>query len=152
THTTGNTSAIQDGAAFAIIVSERKHRELGRPPALRLMRGTLEGVGPDDEARAPVAALEKLLNGSDIRKELGLVEVSEASAAQALALRTAFTPDEAELNPDGGAAARGYPLGAASAVSLVRLFTRLVRAKVRPKLPLGAVTQGAAGGLGVAAL
>jgi acetyl-CoA C-acetyltransferase len=43
-------------------------------------------------------------------------------------------------------------LGAASAVSLVRLFTRMVRAKVRPKLPFGAVTQGAAGGLGVAAL
>ena len=71
---------------------------------------------------------------------------------RALALRNTFELDDGELNPDGGAIARGYPLGASSAVSVVRLFTRLVRAAVRPKQPYGAVTQGAVGGLGVAAL
>ena len=154
THTSGNTSSVQDGAAMAVIVSGRKHRELGAPPALRLIASATEGVGPGDDARAPVAALEKLLkslNGSG-RGRMGLVEVSEASAAQALALRNAFELGDGELNPDGGAIARGYPLGAASAVSVVRLFTRMARGAVRPKLPLGAVTQGAIGGLGVAAL
>ena len=154
THTSGNTSTVQDGAAMAVIVSERKHRELGAPPGLRLIASASEGVGPGDDARAPVAALEKLLKASNgsLGGRLGLVEVSEASAAQALALRNTFELDDGELNPDGGAIVRGYPLGASSAVSVVRLFTRLVRAAVRPKQPYGAVTQGAVGGLGVAAL
>jgi acetyl-CoA C-acetyltransferase len=154
THTSGNTSAVQDGAAMAVIVSGRKHRELGAPRALRLMASATEGVSPGEDARAPVAALEKLLKAlaGGGRSGMGLVEVSEASAAQALALRNTFELEDGELNPDGGAVARGYPLGAASAVSVVRLFTRLVRSAVRPKLPFGAVTQGAVGGLGVAAL
>jgi acetyl-CoA C-acetyltransferase len=154
THTSGNTSTAQDGAAMAVIVSERKHRELGAPPGLRLVASASEGVGPGDDARAPVAALEKLLKASNgsFAGRFGLVEVSEASAAQALALRNTFELDDGELNPDGGAIVRGYPLGASSAVSVVRLFTRLVRAAVRPKHPFGAVTQGAVGGLGVAAL
>jgi acetyl-CoA C-acetyltransferase len=143
THTSGNTSTVQDGAAMAVIVSERKHRELGAPPGLRLVASANEGVGPGDDARAPVAALEKLLKASNgsLAGRLGLVEVSEASAAQALALRNTFELDDGELNPDGGAIARGYPLGASSAVSVVRLFTRLVRAAIRPKQPFGAVTQ-----------
>jgi acetyl-CoA C-acetyltransferase len=154
TLTSGNTSAIQDGAAMAVIVSERKHRELGAPRGLRLVASATEGVGPGEDARAPVAALEKLLKTSNgiLAGRLGLVEVSEASAAQALALRNAFELDDSQLNPDGGAVARGYPLGASSAVSVVRLFTGLVRGAVRPKQPYGAVTQGAVGGLGVAAL
>ena len=58
-----------------------------------------------------------------------------------------------ELSPDGGALVRGYPLGAASAVSVVRLFTRMVRsAMASGQQRYGAVTQGAIGGLGVAAL
>jgi acetyl-CoA C-acetyltransferase len=154
TLTSGNTSAIQDGAAIAVIVSERKHRELGAPRGLRLMASATEGVAPGDDARAPVSALEKLLKTANgvIGGRLGLVELSEASAAQALALRNTFELDDGELNPDGGAVARGYPLGASSAVSVVRLFTRLVRCAVRPKQTFGAVTQGAVGGLGVAAL
>ena len=79
--------------------------------------------------------------------------MSETSAAQALAVRDAFDLDEDELSPDGGALVRGYPLGAASAVSVVRLFTRMVRVPRRTAgCRYGAVTQGAIGGLGVAAL
>ena len=154
TLTSGNTSPLQDGAAMVVIVSERKHRELGAPRGLRLLASATQGVGPGEEAQAPVAALHKLLKTSNaaIGGRLGLVEVSEASAAQALALRNTFDLDDAALNPDGGAVARGYPLGASSAVSVVRLFTRLVRCAVRPKQTFGAVTQGAVGGLGVAAL
>ena len=113
----------------------------------------MQGVGSAEEARAPVTALEKLLqvNGGFSRKHLGLVEMSETSAAQALALRDAFDLDD-ELSPDGGALARGHPLGAASAVSVVRLFTRMARARNGQRVQFGAVTQGAIGGLGVAAL
>jgi len=137
-----------------VIVSEEVYAELGRPRALRLAASVTQGVGADEEARAPVVALEKLLrtNSGFTREQLALVEMSETSAAQALAVRDAFGLDEDELSPDGGALVRGYPLGAASAVSVVRLFTRMVRAPHKGQARYGAVTQGAIGGLGVAAL
>ena len=87
---------------------------------------------------APVTALEKVLrqaNGGFTRDALGLVEMSEVSAAQALALRDAFDLDDAALSPDGGALARGHPLGAASAVSVVRLL-RQWRAPAKPAATL----------------
>ena len=78
--------------------------------------------------------------------------MSEASAAQVIALGRALDLDEDALNVDGGAVARGYPLGAASAVSVVRLFTNLIRREDGPRRKYGAVTQGAIGGLGASAL
>jgi acetyl-CoA C-acetyltransferase len=155
THTSGNISALHDGAAVVVVVSERVHADLGKPLALRLVSSSRQGVGAAEEARAPVTALERVLrvNGSFSRDKLGLVEVSETSAAQALALLDAFDLGEQELSPDGGALARGHALGAASAVSVVRLFTGMVRARRKgPRPQFGAVTQGAAGGLGIAAL
>jgi acetyl-CoA C-acetyltransferase len=155
TLTSGNTSALQDGAAVAVIVSGAVHADLGAPRALRLVASSINGVGAGDEAGAPVAALQKLMrsNGGPPRQGLGLIEMSEASAAQALAVRDAFDLSEDALNPDGGAIVRGHPLGAASAVSVTRLFTRMVRHRNGGGAPhLGAVTQGAIGGFGVAAL
>ena len=154
THTHGNISAPQEGAAIAVIVAQEVWATLGRPHAMRLAGGVTQGVGASEEARAPVAALEKLMrtNSGFSRDKLALVEMSETSAAQALAVRDAFDLADEELSPDGGALVRGYPLGAASAVSLVRLFTRMVRSPEAGQRPYGAVTQGAIGGLGVAAL
>jgi acetyl-CoA C-acetyltransferase len=154
THTSGNVSPLQEGAAAVVIVSAEVHAELGRPHGLRLAASVTQGVGAKEEARAPVVALERLLrtNSGFSRDQLGLVEMSETSAAQALSVRDAFELDDAHLSPDGGALVRGYPLGAASAVSVVRLFTGMIRAPRAARLPYGAVTQGAIGGLGVAAL
>ena len=154
THPHGNISAPQEGAAIAVIVAQEVWAALGRPHAMRLAGGVTQGVGASEEARAPVAALEKLMrtNSGFSRDKLALVEMSETSAAQALAVRDAFDLADEELSPDGGALVRGYPLGAASAVSLVRLFTRMVRSPEAGQRPYGAVTQGAIGGLGVAAL
>lgn len=154
THTSGNTSGLHDAAAIVVIVSARVHAGLGAPRALKLVASSTQGVGAAEEASAPVAALEKLLqaNGGFSRDRLGLVEMSETSAAQALALSDAFDLGEGELSPDGGALARGYPLGAASAVSVVRLFTGMARVRQGRRPEFGAVTQGAIGGLGVAAL
>jgi acetyl-CoA C-acetyltransferase len=154
THTHGNVSPSQEGAAIAVILAHEVWTALGRPQALRLAASVTQGVGASEEARAPVAALEKLMrtNSGFSRDKLALVEMSEVSAAQALAVRDAFGLEANELNPDGGALVRGYPLGAASAVSLVRLFTRMVRSPEAGQRQFGAVTQGAIGGLGVAAL
>ena len=123
---------LHDAAAAVVIVSAQVHAELGAPRALRLVASSTQGVGAAEEALAPVTALKKLLqaaNSGFSRDKLGLVEMSETSAAQALAVCDAFDLDEDELSPDGGALARGHPLGAASAVSVVRLFTRMARSR-----------------------
>jgi acetyl-CoA C-acetyltransferase len=153
THTSGNTSLLHDAAAIVVIVSAQVHADLGAPRALKLLASSTQGVGSAEEARAPVTVLEKLLrmNGGFSRKHLDLVEMSETSAAQALALSDVFDLED-ELSPDGGALARGHPLGAASAVSVVRLFTGMARSQQGRRAQFGAVTQGAIGGLGVAAL
>ncbi|RTL60571.1 MAG: hypothetical protein EKK41_28445 [Hyphomicrobiales bacterium] len=100
-----------------------------------------------------MAALEKALKPNGSAKPIPqIIETSEASAAQAIALAAALGLPEDAVNPAGGAVVRGYPLGASGAVSLVRLFSDLVRSKSAHAPVFGAVTQGAAGGLGVAAL
>ena len=154
THTSGNSSALRDGAAIVVVVSPEVFAELGSPPALRMIAWATQGVGPGEEARAPLAALEKLMLPNGVAKPAkpDLIEISESSAAQEMALARAFAVEGNALNPDGGAVARGYPLGAAGAVSVVRLFTSMTRPANGHRPRYGAVTQGAVGGLGVAAL
>lgn len=153
TLTPGNTSAMHDGAAMAVIVSERLWTALGRPPALRLVAHAVRGVAPDDEASAPVAAMNTLkgrMNGFK-PADIGVIELNESSAAQAIALMQSLELDEDILNPDGGAIARGHPFGAAGAVLVARLFSRMVRSKEKAPA-LGVATLGTQGGMGIAAL
>lgn len=154
TLTRGNTSALHDGAAMVVVVSDAVWGELGQPPALRLVASAGQGVGPDGEALAPAAAMQKLygrLNGFD-RSAIRIVELSEASAAQAIAVADSIGVADGLINPDGGAIARGHPLGAAGAVLIVRLFSRMVRGKEDDAPRYGAALLGANGGLGLAAL
>jgi acetyl-CoA C-acetyltransferase len=154
TLTRGNTSAMCDGAAAAVVVSEPVWIELGRPPALRLVASATRGVAAAEEATAPLAAMEKLygrLSGFD-RSAVGIIEMSESSAAQAIALIKIIGLDEEMVNPDGGAVVRGHPFGAAGAVLVARLFTRMVRQRNGSYPRYGIATQGAVGGLGLAAL
>lgn len=155
TLTPANTSAMHDGAAMVLVVSETVWSELGRPPALRLVANAAKGVAPSEEALAPVAAMRKLynrMNGLDCAS-IRAVEISEASAAQAIALANDLEFGEDVINADGGAIVRGHPLGAAGAVLIVRLFSRMVRNADRKGGPrYGVATLGAIGGLGLAAL
>jgi acetyl-CoA C-acetyltransferase len=153
TLTPGNTSAMHDGAAMTVVVSETVWAELGKPRALRLVAQAIRGVAPEEEAFAPIEAVKTLnerINGFK-RSDIGIIEMSESSAAQAIALAQSLEFDEDLLNPDGGAVARGHPLGAAGAVLVARLFTRMARAgEKRPKLGVAAL--GAQGGMGLAAM
>lgn len=152
--TAANTSAMHDGAAMTIVVSEGVWEELGRPPALRLVTGVSQGVAPDNEAGAPMEATRKLydrLEGFN-PKDIGLVELSETSAAQAIAFSSSLGLEEDLVNPDGGAVVRGHPFAAAGAVLVVRLFSRMVRQRGEGRLQYGIAALGAIGGLGVAAL
>jgi acetyl-CoA C-acetyltransferase len=154
TLTLGNTSQPHDGAAIVVIVSQAMWQRLGKPPALKLVGSAAEGVAPEHEAEAPIAAWRKLdqrLNGYD-RAKVRAVELGESSAAQAIATMTALGIDESILNADGGAVVRGHPLGAAGAVLVVRLFSRLVRRSPDRREGYGTAVLGAAGGLGLAAM
>ncbi len=148
-----NISHPHDGAAIAVIVSEAMWQRLGRPPALRLLASAAQGVSPVHAAEAPITAMQKLfgrLNGFD-KTAISSIEMSEASAAQAIALMRTLELANDIVNPEGGAVVRGHPLGASGAVLVVRLFSRLLRGAA-PKQGYGVVTQGAIGGLGLAAL
>lgn len=155
TLTTGNISALHDGAAFVVAVSEAEWERRGKPPALRPVVNAALGVEPGQEAEAPIAAVQKLygrLNGLD-RSTISVFELSEASAVQAIALCRQLGLEEAKVNPDGGAVVRGHPLGASGAVLVTRLFSRLVRNAERARGPrYGVAALGANGGLGLAAL
>lgn len=154
TLTPANTAQPHDGAAIAVVVSEAVWRRLGQPPALRLVASAVQGVAPDLEAEAPIAAMNKLygrLNGFD-REAVRAIELGETSAAQAIALMTSLGIDDGVLNSDGGAVVRGHPLGASGAVLVVRLFSRLIRRDPRRDNGCGAVALGAIGGLGLAAM
>jgi acetyl-CoA C-acetyltransferase len=155
TLTPGNTSSMHDGAAFAVVVSEDCWIDLGKPPALKFVARATLGVGSKMTARAPIAAMERLLETLDtvIQTDIRLIEMSESSAAQALALADHFDFDPGIINPDGGALVRGHALGASGAILITRLFTRMVRARTEPGSPrYGVATLGTTGGMGLAAL
>ncbi len=153
--TPANTSIMHDGAAIAVVVSEAVWQELGRPPALRLVASVSRGVAAENEAGAPMEAMQRLydrVTGFN-PKDIGCVELSETSAAQAIAFTSALGIDDDIINPDGGAVVRGHPLAAAGSVLVVRLFSRMVRQRAGDsKVRYGVAALGAIGGLGVAAL
>jgi acetyl-CoA C-acetyltransferase len=94
--------------------------------------------------------LKERLNGFK-PADIGVVEMSESSAAQAIALMQSLDLDEDILNPDGGAIARGHPYGAAGAVLVTRLFTHMARGDGKGP-QVGVVALGVLGGMGLAAL
>ena len=154
TITAGNSSLPADAAAFVVAVSERVYQKLGRPPALVLEATASVGVAPQSDVEAPIVAARLLGQRPAYPpvSDLQAIELGETNAVQAIAFRSALALDEAVLNPDGGQIARGNPAGAASAVLVVRLFTRLVRADHAPATSRGAVFTGAAGGQAMGAL
>lgn len=149
----GNTALPHDGAAFVVLVSEKIWRELDEIPGLRLKASVACGVAPGREASAPVEALRKLgerVNGSGLRA-FGQFELGESSAAQAIAVRDQLGLEDEQLNPDGGALARGLPIGASGAVAVTRLFSRMARHRAKPGVRHGIAVQSCKGGIGVAA-
>ena len=156
TLTPGNTSAMADGAAFTVVVSGRVWKELGMPRGLTLQRSLSCGVPSGEAASAGLAALQGALQlragkpAPDVTY-LAAIEMSEASAVESIAVTRALGLNSGVLNGGGGALVRGHPLGAASAVSVARLFTRLCRTE-KSTDRLGAVAQAAIGGLGTAAI
>ncbi|MFQ5738613.1 MAG: thiolase family protein [Acidobacteriota bacterium] len=147
TVTAGNSSQRSDGAAGAIVVSDRKAEELGLEPIGRLVSFATAGVAPELMGIGPVEAVPKALRLADIElKEIGLVELNEAFASQALAVAEELGLDLDKLNVNGGAIALGHPLGATGAKLTATSLSEMERRGVR----YGLVTMCVGGGMGAA--
>lgn len=121
--TAGNSSAINDGAAAFVIMSEDKAKELGITPMATWVAGALGGVDPSIMGVGPVAATKKVMDKTGLTvKDMDLVEANEAFAAQSLAVAHDLELDPDKLNVNGGAIALGHPVGASGARILVTLL------------------------------
>jgi acetyl-CoA C-acetyltransferase len=154
TVTAGNCCGVSDGAAVVAVVPEHLRAALG-VPGLALRGWACVGLDPNTPGLGPVPAVAKLLKGCDVElAEVGLVEMTEAFAAQVLACTDAIGldplgTDAARVCPQGGAIAMGHPWGASGAMLMVRLFAQMVRAE-GPRL--GIATCAIGGGQGLALL
>jgi len=116
TVTAGNSSSLNDGAAALLLASERKASELGLKPLARIVAAASAGVDPRQMGIGPVPATQKALKKAGLStKQLDLVELNEAFAAQSLAVIGELGLDPERVNVDGGAIAIGHPLGMSGA-------------------------------------
>ncbi|MBD8080626.1 thiolase family protein [Cellulosimicrobium arenosum] len=155
TVTAATASPVSDGAAVVAVVPESVRRDL-RVPGLRVVATASVGCDPALPGWGPVPATRAVLDRAGWSvADLRAVEIVEAFAAQVLAMTDALGLDplggDERVCADGGALALGHPWGATGAVSVVRLFSRLVRAGA-PAGARGLATAAVGGGTGVAAL
>lgn len=128
TVTAGNSSGLNDGAAALVLMSAQKAAELGKKPLLRVLGSGSAGVAPRVMGLGPVEAARKALRRSGIEtSDLGLVELNEAFAVQALAVIRALDLPEDMVNVNGGAIALGHPLGCSGARILTTLMYEMKR-------------------------
>ncbi|RQO67446.1 acetyl-CoA C-acyltransferase [Pedobacter sp. KBW06] len=126
--TAGNSSQTSDGAAFVLVVSESKMKELGVDPIARLVSYGIAGVPPRIMGIGPIEAIPKALKMAGMKlEELDLIELNEAFASQSLAVIRTLGIDAAKVNVNGGAIALGHPLGCTGAKLSVQLFNELKR-------------------------
>jgi acetyl-CoA acyltransferase len=147
--TAGNSSQTSDGAAFTIVISDQMVSQLNLKPMARLASCCVGGVDPLYMGIGPCVAIPKALKQANISmQDLGLVELNEAFATQALAVIK-----ESGLNPDivnvhGGAIALGHPLGCTGAKLSIQLINELKRTNHK----YGMVTACVGGGQGIAGI
>ncbi|MDF1996325.1 thiolase family protein [Peribacillus frigoritolerans] len=149
TITAGNACPMNDGAAAVLLMSKQQAEEKGLKPLLKIKAFASAGVEPGVMGIGPVPATRKALAKAGLSLgDIGLIELNEAFAAQALAVIK-----ELDLNPDivnvnGGAIALGHPVGATGAKLTVTLMHEMLRSQVK----YGMVTLCMAGGMGLSVI
>lgn len=147
TVTAGNSSPLNDGAAALLVMSEAKAKALGLKPLARVRATAVAGVEPCVMGTGPVPAVQKVLQRAKLTlRDIDLIELNEAFAAQALACIRLLGLDEEKVNVRGGAIALGHPLGASGA----RIATTLIHAMVDRQATLGLATMCIGLGQGIA--
>jgi len=149
TITAGNASAITDGAAALLVLSEDAAKRHGVVPQAVLLGAVTVGVDPARMGLGPVPAVRKLLERHGMKlDQMEVVELNEAFASQVLACDRELHFDRERLNVNGGAIALGHPTGCSGTRIVVTLLHELERVKGR----YGLATLCVSGGLGMAAI
>ena len=147
--TAGNASQTSDGAAFVIVMSEKKMKELNISPIGRLVSCSVAGVHPRIMGIGPVAAIPLALKQAGLTlDQIDLIELNEAFAAQALAVIREANLDADKVNINGGAIALGHPLGCTGCKLTIQNLHDLKRLGKR----YGMVTACVGGGQGIAGI
>jgi acetyl-CoA acyltransferase 1 len=128
--TAGNSSQVSDGAAATLLMRRSTATELGLTSSIkgRWVGTAVAGCAPDEMGVGPAVAIPKLLQLLDVNvSDVGIWEINEAFASQALYSVRKLGIDEAKINPKGGAIAIGHPLGATGARQLATLLPEMER-------------------------
>ncbi len=132
--TAGNASGVNDGAAALILASEKMAIKQNLTPVARIVGMATAGVEPRIMGYGPVPATQKLLSLTGVSLgEIGVIELNEAFAAQAIAVMRALklSDDDERVNPNGGAIALGHPLGMSGARLALTAMRELQLSKER---------------------
>ena len=147
--TAGNSSQTSDGAAAAVVMSADRARALGIRPLARFVAFSYAGCLPEEMGMGPVYAVPKALKLAGLTlDQIGLIELNEAFAAQALAVIQQLGLDPARVNVNGGAIALGHPLGCTGA----KLTATVLHEMSRRGTKYGMVTMCVGGGMGAAGI
>ena len=151
--TAGNSSQMTDGAAFSLIMSADKAKELGLKPLARLAYYAVAGCKPEEMGIGPTVAVPKVLKQAGLTtNDIDLFEFNEAFASQALySVRKLGLEDrylKGDINPNGGAIALGHPLGCTGAKLTAQILYEARRRKVKRCM----VTMCIGGGMGAAGI
>jgi acetyl-CoA C-acetyltransferase len=147
--TGGNSSAIVDGAAAALVASSAYLKECNKEPLARVVAGAVVGVPPEIMGIAPVPAIQQLLELAGLKlSQIDRFEINEAFGAQVLACVRELDLDRAKLNVNGGAIAIGHPLAATG----IRLAVTLARELKQSRTRYGVASACIGGGQGIALL
>ena len=147
TITAGNASGLNDGASAVVVMSRKKVKALGMHPLVSIRSYASVGVKPEIMGIGPIPATKKVLVRSGLGlKDIDLIELNEAFAAQSVAVIRELGMDMERVNVNGGAIALGHPISATGCI----LLTKIIYEMKRRKSQFGLVTMCIAGGQGIA--
>ncbi|WP_153731784.1 thiolase family protein [Sporosarcina obsidiansis] len=146
TVTAGSSSGRNDGASVVLMMSGEKLQEYGLKPKAKIIAQAVSGVSPEIMGIGPVNSTQKALEQCGLTiADIGLFELNEAFAAQALSVMKELDLDIDKVNVNGGAIALGHPIGASGAILMTKLLHELKRRNEK----YGLVTLCIAGGQGI---
>jgi acetyl-CoA acyltransferase len=149
TVTAGNASQTSDGAAAVVLMDAEHAKQRGIAPLARLVSFAVTGCLPEEMGIGPITAIPRALKMAGLKLEdIGLIELNEAFAAQALAIIRTLGLDPTRVNVNGGAIALGHPLGCTGAKLTATILNEMRRRQVR----YGMVTMCVGGGMGAAGI
>jgi len=149
TVTAGNSSQMSDGAAAVLVIERERAEALGFKPLARFVGFAVGGVPPELMGIGPTVAVPKVLQLTGLSlDDMGLIELNDAFASQALVVIRELGMDEEITNVNGGAIALGHPLGCTGAKLTVQIINEMKRRDVQ----FGLVTMCIGGGQGAAGI